>query len=681
MKRIRIKANPGVDEEKYININLEQEFDFLDVLSISISQTDSYRNFNSDYGCVVGRVIGNGGTGIPNAKVSIFIPIDDIDINDPVISNLYPYKLSTDRDVNNNKYNILSRLRKYQPLNGWGKNKYGIGYTPRVPVGTLPAKEEILTNPTLLYVYEKYYKFSTVTNSSGDYMLFGVPTGTQNIHMDCDITDIGKFSMPPAILVKKLGISPDMFVDDGTLVDGTREIGVQPHIQSQDTTIEVRSFWGDKDNYEIGITRKDFNIVGEIIPTINVIGSNFTMAKNAFWGDKIIFRLFFGLKNICFRVLRVNVTLRNIMPFIKIQAFTFKPDDLDGGKFDLEALAVKNLGKTDTCGNPFTGDFGDDESDKLDLKNHRIDTVKTEILYYPDEIKDDKIVNGKTSTDDLVSLRNSEYVEHVEPGQFGMVIPCNRNKMVTDESGNLVLSTDPNKGVYTNFNGSMYFHMSGDIETPKGKITSARVFLKVPRTQSYGNQFITETFNFNFGEYYSVAQYIARGGDAEFWQTPGYFTNVKIIKNNVLKGIVQYDPTNQSSTTQRTKDIGFCYNWLIGSLYFIQFAYKSTRKKQTVSTYIISKGDIISNDNLRGGDLVNTQYLQAFNQGNNNGQTNFVKLDKPDIITIAETKDKSLVLVNPNYPGTDVNNPTKKYFFKGLGQANIIDFMVKKNML
>ena len=43
-------------------------------------------------------------------------------------------------------------------------------YKPRQPFGTFPSKEEISTNETLLEIYEKYYKFTTTTNDSGDYM-------------------------------------------------------------------------------------------------------------------------------------------------------------------------------------------------------------------------------------------------------------------------------------------------------------------------------------------------------------------------------------------------------------------------------------------------------------------------------------------------------------------------------
>jgi hypothetical protein len=52
---IRIRTTPN-GEDKYIKINVEQKFDFIEVLSLKLSQEDAYRKFCSDYGVIVGRV-------------------------------------------------------------------------------------------------------------------------------------------------------------------------------------------------------------------------------------------------------------------------------------------------------------------------------------------------------------------------------------------------------------------------------------------------------------------------------------------------------------------------------------------------------------------------------------------------------------------------------------------------
>ena len=74
-KTYRIKAD--VLGEQSISLNLAQDYESFDILSVNISQADLYKLHSADYGVVVGRVVANGNFGIPNAKVSIFIPRDN----------------------------------------------------------------------------------------------------------------------------------------------------------------------------------------------------------------------------------------------------------------------------------------------------------------------------------------------------------------------------------------------------------------------------------------------------------------------------------------------------------------------------------------------------------------------------------------------------------------------------
>ena len=91
-KSQRIYLNTGTTgNDKYIITQLEQDVDFIEFMSMDIYTIDAYQNFNSDYGVLVGRVIANGGIGIPNAKISIFIPLTDTDAEDGTITSIYPY--------------------------------------------------------------------------------------------------------------------------------------------------------------------------------------------------------------------------------------------------------------------------------------------------------------------------------------------------------------------------------------------------------------------------------------------------------------------------------------------------------------------------------------------------------------------------------------------------------------
>ena len=255
--RIRTTPNGG---DKFLKVKLDQDFDFIEILSLKISQEETYRKFCSDYGVVVGRVIINSGFGVPNAKVSIFIPLDDIDKDNPVIKGLYPYEVITDKDSDGIRYNLL-------PKNNVTDNEC---YTP---IGTFPNKREVLDNDDALYVYCKYYKFTTTTNHAGDFMFFGVPNGTYQVHVDADISDIGIASQRPYDLISQ-GTPAKMF-DNPNKFKGGSNLNSLIQVKSANAGVNVQPFWGDTDNCEIGITRIDFDLNYNIRPSAIFMGSIF----------------------------------------------------------------------------------------------------------------------------------------------------------------------------------------------------------------------------------------------------------------------------------------------------------------------------------------------------------------------------------------------------------------------
>ena len=52
-------------------------------------------------------------------------------------------------------------------------------------------------------------------------MMFGIPTGTQTVHMSVDITDIGKYSLTPETMCVMLGYSPNLFVNNISIKPST----------------------------------------------------------------------------------------------------------------------------------------------------------------------------------------------------------------------------------------------------------------------------------------------------------------------------------------------------------------------------------------------------------------------------------------------------------------------------
>jgi hypothetical protein len=324
-KSVRIRTTPG-GGEKSIGVKLTQEFDTIDFLSLKITQEEAYRNFCSDYGVVAGRVIANDGFGIQNAKVSVFIPISDEDAEDPIISSIYPFSTPLDKNTDDIRYNLLPKngrefdviiqiptgsnqnnptnpseylanpnvtaLGSFKQGSQWElENELGeeipgysrwrrtvIGNGPKVPVGTFPSKSDILENDSILEVYDKYYKFTTTTNGSGDYMIFGVPIGQATVHMDVDLSDAGSATLTPSDLIN-LGFPSSAFQDNG---DGnysfkaSTNLDELPQLETQNLSVDVVPFWGDLEQCEVGITRLDFNLSKTISPSALLIFEAFT---------------------------------------------------------------------------------------------------------------------------------------------------------------------------------------------------------------------------------------------------------------------------------------------------------------------------------------------------------------------------------------------------------------------
>jgi hypothetical protein len=257
----RIKTELGVN--KTINLQLDQDFEFLEILSLKIQQSDVYTRSCADYGVLVGRVIANGGFGVPNARVSVFIPITVADQSNPLITSIYPYKSPTDKNEDGYRYNLLP---------------YEKSYSKHAATGTLPTRIDSLTGSTTIEIYDKYYKFTAKTNESGDYMIMGVPLGNQTIVMDVDLSDIGEFSLTPQDLIR-MGLATEAQVAGNKFRTST-DLKSLPQIINIVKNAEISPLWGDPTTCQIAINRLDFDLRDEanveIKPTSVFMGSMFS---------------------------------------------------------------------------------------------------------------------------------------------------------------------------------------------------------------------------------------------------------------------------------------------------------------------------------------------------------------------------------------------------------------------
>jgi hypothetical protein len=254
----RIRTELGVN--KTINVRLDQEFEQLEILSLKIQQEDVYIRSCADYGVIVGRVTANNGFGLPNARVSIFIPITTVDESNPIISSIYPYKSPSDKNEDGYRYNLLP---------------YEKSYSTHAATGTIPSRLDVLTGTTAVEIYDKYYKFTSKTNDSGDYMIMGVPLGFQTVVMDVDLSDIGEFSVTPQDLIR-MGLATEAQVAGNRFRTST-DLNSLPQIINLVKGLEISPLWGDPEICDIAINRLDFDLRDnanvDIQPTSVFMGS------------------------------------------------------------------------------------------------------------------------------------------------------------------------------------------------------------------------------------------------------------------------------------------------------------------------------------------------------------------------------------------------------------------------
>lgn len=252
--RIKYDKDNSID---HLKVKINQDFDFLEVLSLKITQEDTYKMYSSNYGVLVGRVLANDGFGVPNAKVSIFIENNDIDETNKE-DIIYPYSSVSSKNQDDIRYNLLPSEKVHKCHQN---------------VGTFPPKRTLLDNDEQINVFEKYYKYTTVTNSSGDYMIFGIPVGQQQLHVDIDLSDIGVLSQTPRDMEYK-GYNIKQF-DSPNKFKKSTNLDSLSQIITENTSVYIYPFWGDENESEIAISKKNINLQYKFEPTCVFMGGIF----------------------------------------------------------------------------------------------------------------------------------------------------------------------------------------------------------------------------------------------------------------------------------------------------------------------------------------------------------------------------------------------------------------------
>ncbi len=673
-KSYRINTTVG-GSDKYLKVKLEQDIDTVEILSLNIKQKDIYSFFNANFGVLIGRVIANGGVGIPNAKISIFIPLSDDDKMNSDITALYPYTTPRDKNADGVRYNLLPRVAVNNPF------LVEDDYLPNVPVGTFPTKEEVCINSAMGETYRKYYKYTTVTNQAGDYMIYGAPIGTQTVHMSVDVTDIGKYSMTPGTMITQLGYSPYLFEEDGTKIKYSTDLDTLPNVETQEISVDIKPFWGDTDNYDIGITRQDFKIRAVLVSAFTVFGSAFTDANGGTWG-------------------RGGSTIKQLY-------------SMNGG----------------------------DPSPLLSMDYKRIGTIHETIMFVPNTVADAKITGNLLDTlNDYKQLFPNQYTRYVDKGVFTYIIPCNRKKIITDERGfEIEIPNNDSRGVFTEFVGFMVMDYSDQAELPVGRpfeynghvADGLRFRFKIPQTATVTGNALSvpsandsdpaikvandvwrkQNYKFAAGDFYSVARFHGTSntyGDNEgysvpYINAPTHFNSSGAIFTNSVSGITSGGTHTAQSIYElqpNTVDVFnsgipvFAVEWLNICLYFPQFANyhgvnsNTARRTRLLNADNRNNSGVDPNKTLIGGTLKNTANMARADLN----PTTFIKVPKPDIINIInQTINDTTKLGFRNgvdFPyvganaltGTDYKTLSGTvYVYKGLGDAGDVFAFLRKN--
>jgi len=692
---------------KHMKIKLEQNVQTLEFLTMSLSTEEVYQNFNADYGVLIGRVIANDSIGIPNAKVSIFIPLNDVDAENSEIYSVYPYKTPRDKNNEGKRYNLLPRVGE--------KNSSGV-VSPKQPFGSFPIKEEIVTNEPFLNVYKKYYKYTTLTNTNGDYMIFGVPIGTQVVHMSVDITDIGEYSMNAASMVTNLGYSPNLFTDNNSRIKPSNDLNDLPNIETQEISADIIPFWGDAENFEIGITRQDFRIRATLKNTFIIFGSVFTDGNLAMWGNDY----------------NDEEKIRDLYNMMDNEQFN---------SIDNAAIKTKRIGK-----------------------------VTEKIYYYPEEVSDIEIAVDQwgygTNLDKVRLLDPTEYSVYKKNGDFVFIINCNRDKVIIDAAGNKIPATESTiGGIYTKFKGFITLEIE-DNELPMDWTVNnnhvvmkpLRERFKFPQHAPKGHGFrledndgaITDTnywraehFTFTGGGIYSVARFhgcvwnftsdnddvnsrtvynYSKADNINVANINGNVWNVGTIQTNDWEssGNLDYEMVENITTVDGKRKL-FGANWLNLSIYLPQIAhviggYSYIKDWRTNTQFTQNfKEPYYTGDNTQS--IVDNYLNTKFFARSDLNWTDIIHVPKEDILNIYQRKTKGFTNLDvPNLKGnyrngqripagTNTSNgwteacpfqspdggnnevpkqslsDSKYYFYKGFGAADCIEFIMSLGLV
>jgi hypothetical protein len=328
---------------------------------------------------------------------------------------------------------------------------------------------------------------------------------------------------------------------------------------------------------------------------------------------------------------------------------------LNGGKGNYEPFEIKFLDARSQCStDEALKSITDGLTDSISISSHvkgeldtRIFTIKNnvpekdcELMNSSDISEEDNLFNQYSYETDIELLKKEKYVEYQNNGNFIYLIICNRNKVITNENGDLIpIDDESEKGVFTSFRGYFYVANLSDVDNPPTRYRVGKIRLKIPqfinpKIENYINinKWIWKHFKFDFGKLYSVAQ----------------------------KTIVRYSNMSTNSeqeddyTLKDNEEKAFASqtNLLLLGEKEINNDIEITPYLNPFSSYTNSYNHIV----FMGNDVDNIEDLENSTPRDQNSQTSNINAYKPTDINIYEYNITTGYNANMRKDGIDVTN-------------------------
>jgi hypothetical protein len=215
-------------DDMYINISVEREIDFLDTLSIKNNLKGEWSKISSSTGVVFGKLFAIQKLKDENGNF-IKIPLKNV----PIIVLNKVDNISSISLIDDNNARIPLNIKQNSP-----KELYIDDFSYNFDNKILPSVDT-------KNVGEKY-RYSTLTNDNGEFLIMDVPIGPQTVIFEVDLLKQGL-----SLEEVELNVAP---------FPKTNEISIlqAPHLIYREIPINVLNSWGDDLN--VGYTRLNVDI-------------------------------------------------------------------------------------------------------------------------------------------------------------------------------------------------------------------------------------------------------------------------------------------------------------------------------------------------------------------------------------------------------------------------------------